>query len=115
MLPSMQVFRHIIKTLPLFLLLGSVSAHAEVMKMKVARIKAGIGTLQNVQVDLDWPRGAQSRRAADSTATFDFPLMCIRKNIDWQCHPLIRSRNAGWQCLGKVRGNGSPAYPLALD
>lgn len=111
----MQVFRHIIKTLPLFLLLGSVSAHAEVMKMKVARIKAGIGTLQNVQVDLDWPRGASQGELRIRAATLDFPLMSYsEKNIDWQC-PLIRSRNAGWQCLGKVRGNGSPAYPLALD
>lgn len=111
----MQVFRHIIKTLPLFLLLGSVSAHAEVMKMKVARIKAGIGTLQNVQVDLDWPRGASQGELRIRAATLDFPLMSYsEKNIDWQC-PLIRSRNAGWQCLGNVRGNGSPAYPLALD
>ena len=59
MLGSMQFFRHIIKTLLLFLLLGSGVANAEMMKMKIAKLKAGIGTLQNVQVDLNWPKGAK--------------------------------------------------------
>ncbi|MGH8050505.1 MAG: hypothetical protein ACREPB_07605 [Arenimonas sp.] len=115
MLRSMQVFRHIIKTLPLFLLLGAGTAHAEVMKMKIARIKAGIGTLQDVQVDLNWPRDARQGELRIRAATLDFPLISYReKNIDWQC-PLVRTEDAGWHCLGNVRGNASPAYPLALD
>ncbi|HPO24890.1 MAG TPA: hypothetical protein PK135_09535, partial [Arenimonas sp.] len=111
----MQAFKSIIKILPLFLLLAAHSANAEVMKMKIARIKAGVGTLQNVQVDLNWPKDATLGQLRIRAATLDFPLLSYReKNIDWQC-PLVRTRNAGWQCLGKVRGNGSPAYPLALD
>ncbi|MEO8000555.1 MAG: hypothetical protein ABI644_01665 [Arenimonas sp.] len=111
----MQVFKLIIKTLPLFLLLVAGVANAEVMKMKVAKIKAGIGTLQNVQVDLSWPRDSSQGKLRIRAATLDFPLMSYReKNIDWQC-PLVRTSNAGWKCLGKVRANGSPAYPLALD
>lgn len=115
MLDSMQAFKPIIKILPLFLLLATTVANAEVMKMKIARVKAGVGTLQNVQVDLDWPKDATRGQLRIRAATLDFPLMSYReKNIDWQC-PLVRTRNAGWQCLGKVSGNGSPAYPLALD
>jgi len=111
----MQVFRHIIKTLPLFLLLGCGVASAEVMTMKIARLKAGVGTLHNVQVDLNWPRNATQGELRIRAAYLDFPLMSYReKNIDWQC-PLIRTSNAGWQCKGNIRQQGSKAYPLALD
>lgn len=115
MLGSMQLFKHIIKTLPLFLLLGSGLANAEVMKMKIAKLKAGVGTLQNVQVDLSWPKNARQGELRIRAASLDFPLLSYReKNIDWQC-PLIRSKNAGWLCKGKVRQNGSKAHSLALD
>ncbi len=111
----MQVFKPIIKTLLLFLLLGAGLANAEVMTMKISKIKAGIGTLQNVQVDLSWPRNSNQGELRIRAATLDFPLMSYQeKNIDWQC-PLVRSLNVGWQCEGKVRANGSPAYSLALD
>lgn len=111
----MQVFRHIIKTLALFLLLAAGSAHAEVMKMTVAKIKTGIGSLQNVQVDLNWPRGAQQGQLRIRAQQLDFPLMSYqKKNLDWVC-PLVRTKNAGWQCAGRIRENGSMAYPLVLD
>lgn len=111
----MQLFRHIIKTLPLFLLLVSGGVNAEVMKMKIAKLKAGIGTLQNVEVDLNWPRDSMQGSLRIRAATLDFPLMSYReKNIDWQC-PLIRTKNAGWRCKGNIRQQGSTAHPLALD
>ncbi|MGH8105585.1 MAG: hypothetical protein ACREO2_04665, partial [Arenimonas sp.] len=115
MLDSMQAFRHIIKTLPLFLLLGSGAVNAEVLKMKIAKLKAGIGTLQNVQVDLNWPKDAKQGALRIRAATLDFPLISYReKNIDWQC-PLVRTKNAGWQCKGSVRQQGGKAHALALD
>jgi len=111
----MQVFKLIIKTFLLFLALGTGLANAEVMTMKISKIKAGIGTLQNVQVDLSWPRNSSQGELRIRAATLDFPPMSYQeRNIDWQC-PLVRTRNAGWQCGGKVRANGSAAYLLALD
>ncbi len=111
----MQVFKHIIKTLPLFLLLGSGAVNAEVMKMKIAKLKAGIGTLQNVQIDLNWPQGAAQGQLRIRAADLDFPLISYReKNIDWQC-PLVRTKNAGWQCKGGVRQQGGKVHALALD
>jgi hypothetical protein len=111
----MQVFKLIIKTFLLFLWLGVGTVQAEVMKMKITTIKTGVGTLQNVQVDLNWPRDAKQGELRIRAAALDFPLLSYQeKNIDWQC-PLIRTKNAGWQCRGAIRGNGTPAYPLALD
>lgn len=115
MLGSMQLFRHIIKTLPLLLLLGTGVANAEVMRMKIAKLKAGIGTLQNVQVDLNWPKDAQQGELRIRAAHLDFPLMSYReKNIDWQC-PLVRSKNAGWQCKGNIRQQVGKAHRMSLD
>lgn len=111
----MQVFKHIIKTLPLFLLLGSAAVNAEVMKMKIARLKTGVGTLQNVQIDLNWPKGTAQGQLRIRAADLDFPLISYReKNIDWQC-PLVRTQNAGWQCKGSVRQQGGKPNLLALD
>ena len=115
MLASMQVFKILIKSFLLVLAFASGAVHSEVMKMKVAKIKAGIGTLHNVQVDLNWPKDANQGALRIRAARLDFPLMSYQeKNLDWQC-PLIRTKNAGWQCKGKIRGNNSPAYFLALD
>ena len=115
MLASMQVFKILIKSFLLVLAFASGAVHSEVMKMKVAKIKAGIGTLHNVQVDLNWPKDANQGALRIRAARLDFPLMSYQeKNLDWQC-PLMRTKNAGWQCKGKIRGNNSPAYFLALD
>jgi len=111
----MQVFKNLIKSFLLVLVFASGAVHAEVMKMKVAKIKAGIGTLHNVQVDLNWPKAASQGALRIRATRLDFPLMSYQeKNLDWQC-PLIRTKNAGWQCRGKIRGNNSPTYLLALD
>ena len=115
MLGSMQVFKILIKSFLLLLAFATGTAHAEVMKMKIDKIKAGIGTLHNVQVDLNWPKDAGQGALRVRATLLDFPLMSYReKNLDWQC-PLIRTKNAGWQCNGKIRGNNSPPYLLALD
>ena len=115
MLASMQVFKILIKCFLLVLAFASGAVHSEVMKMKVAKIKAGIGTLHNVQVDLNWPKDANQGALRIRATRLDFPLMSYQeKNLDWQC-PLIRTKNTGWQCKGKIRGNNSPAYFLALD
>jgi hypothetical protein len=115
MLASMQVFKILIKSFLLLLAFATGAVHAEVMKMKVAKIKAGIGTLHNVQLDLSWPKDATQGALRIRATLLDFPLISYQeKNLDWQC-PLIRTKNAGWQCNGKIRGNNSPAYLLALD
>ena len=115
MLDSMQVFKILIKSFLLLLAFATGTVHAEVMKMKIAKIKAGIGTLHNVQVDLNWPKDATQGALRIRATLLDFPLISYQeKNLDWQC-PLIRTKNAGWQCNGKIRGNNSPAYLLALD
>jgi len=89
--------------------------NAEVMKMKIAKINTGIGSLENVQVDLNWPKDSVTGQLRIRATQLDFPLMSYKKkNIDWQC-PLVRTKNAGWQCAGKVRENAGAAYPLALD
>ncbi|MEO6172403.1 MAG: hypothetical protein ABIP02_04740 [Arenimonas sp.] len=111
----MQLFSHILKSSLVFLLLGSGVVHSEVMKMKIANIKAGVGSLHNVEVDLNWPKGAKQGDLRVRAAALDFPLMSYQeKNIDWQCS-LVRTLNEGWKCQGKVRQQGGKAHPLALD
>lgn len=111
----MQVFRFIIKVFFCLLVLsGGGPAQAEVMKMKIAQLKTGVGTLQQVQVDLNWPKDAKQGQLRIRATQLDFPLLSYReKNLDWQC-PLIRTKNAGWQCAGTIRRSGNGVFPLSL-
>jgi hypothetical protein len=111
----MPLLPTIIKSLGLCLLLSSAGAHAEVMKMKIAAIKTGVGSLKNVQVEMNWPKDAKTGQLRIRAAQLDFPTLSYQaKNIDWQC-PLARKNKDGWICQGKVRSNGSEAFPLSLD
>jgi hypothetical protein len=111
----MQLFSTFSKYLFLCLCLSASLANAEVMKMKIAKINAGIGSLKDVQVDMNWPKNAKTGQLRIRASHLDFPFLSYQaRNIDWQC-PIARKNKEGWICQGKVRSNGSAAFPLALD
>jgi hypothetical protein len=111
----MHLFSTFSKYLCLCLLVSSGMAHAEIMKMKIAKINTGIGSLRDVQVEMNWPKDAKTGQLRIRAAQLDFPFLSYQaRNLDWQC-PLARKNKDGWVCDGKVRSNGSAAFPLALD
>jgi len=98
----------------LLLFLAAPSARATEMTAKFSRVGSSAGTLEKVQVDLDWPQGASQGRLRIHAASLDFPSMSYRaRNVDWQC-PLQRDGALGWRCAGQARVEGSAAMPLVL-
>ena len=90
-------------------------AQAKLLTAKVARLDSGAGSMQGVQLSLDWPEGASSGTLRIRADTLDFPSISYRaKRIDWQC-PLQRRAPSGWHCVGPVSADGSARQQLALD
>jgi hypothetical protein len=56
----MQLISKFGKYFCLYLLFSTGVVHAEVMKMKIANIKTGIGNLNNVEVEMRWPKNANT-------------------------------------------------------
>ena len=70
-------------------------AQAKLLTAKVARLDSGAGSMQGVQLSLDWPEGASSGTLRIRADTLDFPSISYRaKRIDWQC-PLQRRAPSG--------------------
>jgi hypothetical protein len=111
----MLSLRRPIKRLILACLLVATSVQGKVVDARIARLQTGAGTLQGVQVTLDWPDGAASGTLHLRAAALDFPSLSYRaKNVDWNC-PLQRTATDGWRCRGNVRVAGSKAAPLAVE
>ncbi len=111
----MLSLQRLIKRLLLACLLVTTGAQGKVVDARIARVQTGAGTLQGVQVTMDWPDGASSGHLRLRAATLDFPALSYRaKNIDWTC-PLERTPTQGWRCRGKVAANGAKATPLAVE
>ena len=104
-----------IKRLILACVLVATGVQGKVVDARIARLQTGAGTLQGVQVTLDWPDGAASGTLRLRAAALDFPSLSYRaKNVDWTC-PLERTTTDGWRCRGNVRAAGSKAAPLAVE
>lgn len=95
---------------------GAVSpARAEVLTARIASINTGAGTLKDVQVRLDWPRGAATGQLSLKAASLDFPALSYdASQLTWQC-PLLRAANDGWKCDGVVQARGSKPQKLAIE
>ena len=95
---------------------GAVSpARAEVLTARIASINTGAGSLKDVQVRLDWPRGAAAGQLSLKAASLDFPALSYdASQLSWQC-PLLRAANDGWKCDGMVQARGSKPQKLAIE
>jgi hypothetical protein len=90
-------------------------AHGEVLEAKVVRITTGAGSLEQVQLRLDWPRDAAAGTLRIRAGRLRFPAVAYEgRAIDWSC-PLQRVGTAGgWRCEGPVLAAGAKARRLAI-
>lgn len=87
---------------------------AEVLEARVQRIRTGVGTLEQVQLRLDWPRGAPGGTLRIRAKTLAFPAIAYTgRAIDWTC-PLQRAGDGAWRCEGPVLAAGAKAQRLAI-
>ena len=100
----------------LLLALGvAMPARAELLVARIAAIKTGAGSMTDVRVSLDWPRGAARGTLNLQAASLDFPAIAYAASkVSWQC-PLLRSGADGWSCDGVVQAKGSGPQRLAVE
>ncbi len=115
MLASMRITRATHKLLFLtFGLIASQPVSAELLQARVKAVRTGAGSLQDVQVQLDWPQGASEGKLRLQAGSAELPSLSWRgQKLDWQC-PLRRVGSDGWRCDGVLRLPGSPAKRLAV-
>ena len=100
----------------LLLAIGAATpASAEVLVARIAAIKTGAGSMTDVRVSLDWPRGAAQGRLTLQATSLDFPAITYQaRQVSWQC-PLLQAGGDGWKCDGVVQVQGSKPQRLAIE
>ena len=93
----------------------ALPARGEVLVARIAAVKSGAGSMTNVRVSLDWPRGAARGKLTVQAASLDFPgIAYSASQVSWQC-PLLQAVSNGWTCDGVVQVKGSRPQRLALE
>lgn len=110
MLGSMRRPDTLGKTLLLgLLLIAALPLQAAVLRVEVAKVGSGVGSLEQVDVRLAWPDGASEGTLELRAATLDFPLLSYRaRDIVWRC-PLRRTDGGQWACDGPLQVTGIKA------
>ncbi|MBB1089016.1 hypothetical protein H4F99_11000 [Lysobacter sp. SG-8] len=89
------------------------SADARTARLHVARVDSPVAVLENVDVRLEWPTGADAGQLWLTAGVAHAPALGYRfRRLEWRC-PLQRS-GTGWQCEGPVRAEGSGSARLAI-
>ena len=89
---------------------------AEVLTARIAALRSGAGTLEQVQARLEWAPGAEEGRLHLQAKSLDFPVLSYKATrLDWQC-PLRRTAAGAWRCEGPILVQGERApQRLAID
>ena len=89
-----------------FLILALVFAAptpAQVLEARIARVQTGAGSLEQVQLRVDWPQGAERGTLRLRAAKVALPAIAWQaQDVDWNC-PLVRAPQGKWRCEGPVR------------
>jgi hypothetical protein len=94
--------------------LAAGGAQAEVLEARIARVSSGAGTLQQVALRVEWPRGAEAGTLHLRARALGFPAIAYAgRDIDWQCR-LQRGGSGAWSCAGMVRSAGAKPQRLAI-
>jgi hypothetical protein len=90
-------------------------AQAQVLEARIARLQTGAGSMEQVNLRLDWPQGAERGTLHLRAAKLDMPAIVFKAaDVDWTC-PLVRAPMGKWRCEGPVRVRGGGAQRLAVD
>ena len=115
MLASMRIGATSIKIVAWLVLVAALPTRAQVLDARIAAIRSGAGTLEQVSARLEWPRGADEGRLRLQAKSLDFPVLSYKAlGLDWQC-PLRREGADGWKCAGPVAvAGGGKTQQLAI-
>ncbi len=96
-------------------LLAASPLQAKVLHLHAAELDSGVGSMQQLQVDLSWPDGAARGELRLRADKLDFPTLSYHaEKIDWTC-PLERGGgDGGWHCAGPVRAANSATGTLTV-
>jgi hypothetical protein len=105
--------------LPLLMLaiavVSAAPARAELLQARIGKLRTSAGSMQSVQLRLDWPRDAARGQMHLRAAQVELPaLSWSARDLDWQC-PLLRTPQGRWRCDGPVRVKGGGAQRLVLE
>ncbi|MEO8160260.1 MAG: hypothetical protein ABI588_02490, partial [Arenimonas sp.] len=101
--------------LALAAVIAAAPAGAEVLDARIAAVRTGAGSLEQVVLHLDWPRDAAFGALRLRAAKVDFPaLSWVGRDADWQCK-LVPAPAGRWRCDGPIRTRGGGSQQLALD
>lgn len=101
--------------LGLVTVLAATPAAARSAQLKAAKITTPVGTLEQVQLRLDWPSTQAFGTLQLLAKRIDAPSLGYHfRNVQWQC-PLQHSEAAGWQCAGPLRSGTAPPMQLAVQ
>jgi hypothetical protein len=97
------------------LLAAPAQAQAQVLEARVAKLRTGAGSMEQVQLRLDWPQGAERGSLRLRAAKLDMPAIAYKAaDVEWTC-PLLHAAQGKWRCEGPVRVRGAGAQRLAVD
>jgi hypothetical protein len=109
----MRIFSGLGKLLIPVLLIAA-PLQAKVLHLHAAQLSTGAGNLTQLQVDLDWPDGAERGTLRFRAEQLVLPAMAYQAGkIDWTC-PLERAPDKSWRCGGMVRTSASAGATLSV-
>jgi hypothetical protein len=95
--------------------LAATPAQAQVLQAKIAKLQTGAGSMEQVQLRVDWPQDAQRGTLNLRAAKVELPAIGWKgQDVDWTC-PLVRAPAGKWHCEGPVRVRGGGTQRLAVD
>ena len=106
-----------VRMLTLLVLLGLtpvVPAHARAASAHIARISTPVAVLEDVEVRLDWPAGADTGALSLRARRVRADDLGYRwRDLRWTC-PLERGEQGRWRCDGEVSQAGGAPLRLAV-
>lgn len=85
-------------------LLAAPTASAREAVARIDRIETGVADLEEVVVELSWPRDEAEGQLRLRAREIDAPALGYRfRDVSWEC-PLLRGAGNAWHCEGPVSG-----------
>jgi hypothetical protein len=96
------------------LVLAALPAQGRTLRVQVDAVRTGVGSLQQVEMVLAWPDGADRGELELRVGQLEMPLLGHRsRDLAFRC-PLRQGEDGGWLCSGPLSASGAAAGRLAL-
>lgn len=112
---SSRMLRRLVCVLLPLAWLAPACVDAATAKVRIARVTTSVATLEQVEVGLAWPRGAERGQLSLRAARVYAPATGYRfRDVQWSCR-LQRLRERGWHCTGPLRAGRSVGSTLTVQ